>query len=308
MEGLDAISINFSQDQVLLLNLCLAFIMFGVALHLRREDFLTLRKAPRSVLVGLSSQLLLLPILTVLLIWILPVTQSVGMGMLLIACCPGGNISNFASAWSHSNATLSVTLTSVVTVAAAFVTPLSFFFWSMFLPYAIGETSFLEVSLWAMLKVVVLIILIPLILGILFQHTFPRLTLKFKSPINFISLLILFAFIVVALYNNKQYLIGTFMVVSWIVILHNGLGLMGGYFYSRAMGESQYNARAIGLETGVQNAGLGLVLIFNFFPDRGGMMIIAAWWGVWNICSALLLSTFWRFQSRMKKEEVKTVA
>ncbi len=296
MEQLDAIRINFNQDQLFLLNLCLAFIMFGVALFLKWEDFERLWKQPRSVLIGLCSQLLLLPLLTLGLIYILPLSQSFALGMLLVACCPGGNISNFASAWSHSNATLSVSLTSIVTIMCALVTPLSFFFWSSFLPSTEGASKIIEVSIWEMMQVVSLIIFLPIVLGLLVQRFLPRITDKVKTPINFLSILILIAFIVVALSNNSEYLISTLKITLWVVVIHNALGILGGYLFSKSLGESDYNARAIALETGIHNAGLGLVLIFNFFPDRGGMMIIVAWWGIWDIASALLLSSYWRYR------------
>lgn len=294
MEQLDAIRINFNQDEIFLLNISLAFIMFGVALFLKKDDFLELLKNPRSILVGLSSQVLLLPILTIALIHILPVTRGVAMGMLLVASCPGGNISNFASSWARANATLSVSLTSIVTMASAFITPVSFFFWAMFLPQSGIEAGSINVSLIDMLKTVSMIILIPLVAGIAFQRYFPKITNKIKSPISIISVLLLITFIAVALGNNTDYLLGTLKLTLWIVIIHNALGYLGGYWYSRLLKESKYNARAISLETGIQNSGLGLVLIFNFFPDEGAMMIIAAWWGIWDIFSALVLASYWR--------------
>lgn len=302
MEELDAIRINFDSEQVLLLNISLGFIMFGVALFLKWEDFRRLSKNPKSILVGLSSQLLLLPILTLILIYLLPITRGVALGMLLVASCPGGNISNFASAWSRSNATLSVSLTSIVTALSAFVTPVSFFFWAMFLPDAGIASGAIEVSLIEMLQTVVMIILIPLVLGVAFQRYFPQLTQKIKTPMSVISVLILVAFIAVALGNNSEYLLGTLKLTLWIVIIHNSLGYISGYWYSRAWGEPPYNARAISLETGIQNAGLGLVLIFNFFPEQGAMMIIAAWWGIWDIFSSLLLAFYWRRKTALVNE------
>src|SRR5699024_637655 len=102
----------------------------------------------------------------------------------------------------------SVSLTSIVTLASAFITPLSFFFWAMFLPHDGISSATIDVSLLEMLKTVVLIILIPLILGILFQRVFPKATRLIKQPIGFISILVLIAFIVVALADNSEYLIG----------------------------------------------------------------------------------------------------
>lgn len=113
MLPLDEIQINFNTEQVALLNICLGFLMFGVALDLKIDDFKYIGSHFRSVWVGLVSQWLLLPILTMGLIWILQPEVSLALGMLLIAACPGGNVSNYAVHLAKANAALSVVLTMV---------------------------------------------------------------------------------------------------------------------------------------------------------------------------------------------------
>ena len=134
MHAIDTIVINFNADQMVLLNMCLAFIMFGVALDMKLEDFKFLKTNPSKALIGLCSQLVLLPILTFILIKIFNPPLSVALGMVLIATCPGGNMSNFFVAVAKANVALSITMTTVVTLGATFLTPLNFSIWSRFIP------------------------------------------------------------------------------------------------------------------------------------------------------------------------------
>ncbi|MBK6497404.1 MAG: hypothetical protein IPG00_04245 [Saprospiraceae bacterium] len=97
MDNLHQIQINFDQSQVLLLNICLGILMFGVALDLKVDDFKYVVKSPKSIIVGLISRLVLLPLMTLRLIYILHPAYSLMMGMALIAACPGGNVSNYAT-------------------------------------------------------------------------------------------------------------------------------------------------------------------------------------------------------------------
>ena len=126
MDNLDAIVINFSEDQLTILNICLAFLMFGVALDIKISDFKEIFRQPKAPIVGLISQLVLLPLLTLALIYILKPPTSLALGMVLIGVCPGGNVSNFAVHLAGANAALSVMLTSIVTLSAIFITPFYF--------------------------------------------------------------------------------------------------------------------------------------------------------------------------------------
>ena len=110
-------------------NIVIALIMFGVALDIRWRHFIDLLKNPKSVVVGAVSQFLLLPALTFLLVLIVKPTPTVALGMILVAACPGGNISNFMSYLAKGNTALSVSLTAVSTSLAVLMTPLNFTLW-----------------------------------------------------------------------------------------------------------------------------------------------------------------------------------
>ncbi|MFT6997301.1 MAG: BASS family bile acid:Na+ symporter [Cryomorphaceae bacterium] len=296
--SLDFISISFSDDSLLLLNLCLGFIMFGVALGINTADFNQLKKNPKAVLAGVGSQFLLLPLLTFILILIFNPHPALALGMILVASCPGGNISNFFSSISGANVSLSVTLTAVATFLSPFFTPFNFDFYSSRLIQAGDFLTSFELSFFDMLKTVLILLVVPLILGLLFSQRLPHITSKIEKPIRIASMLVLLGFIAVGLLKNLDAFLEHIHLVFLLVLVHNGMALLAGYLSGRAFGLQGDLSRTVIIETGIQNSGLGLIIIFNFFDGNGGMAMIAAWWGIWHIISGLGLYYFFKFRDR----------
>ena len=202
MHPIDSVQINFNQEQLLILNICLAFLMFGVALDLRLDNFRDIFRRPKAPLIGLTSQLILLPILTLALIYIFRPPTSLALGMILIASCPGGNVSNFAVHIAKANAALSVIMTSVTTLGAILITPLYFTFLAPMIAAKEDLPEAIFVSPLDMVTTIVQLILVPLLLGMLINDRFPQFTEKIKKPVRWISLLIFFGFVVFAVYGN----------------------------------------------------------------------------------------------------------
>lgn len=294
MEGIDAVRINFNPDQLLLLNICLAFLMFGVALDLKLANFKLLFQQPKAPMVGLSSQLILLPILTIALILILRPPTSIALGMILVASCPGGNVSNFAVHLAGANAALSVLMTSITTLAAILITPLYFTFLTPFIPGTAALAQSIQVNPLDMVSTIVQLILIPLVIGMWLHHRFPNFTNRIRKPVRWLSMAIFLGFVVVAVAGNYENIRNYIHLVFFLVLTHNALALLTGYWFAKANKLSRNDARAISLETGIQNSGLGLILIFNFFNGLGGMAMIAAWWGIWHLISAFGLAMVWK--------------
>ena len=298
MEEIDAIRINFSQNNLLALNLCIAFLMFGVALDLKISDFKRVVTFPKALAIGLTSQLLFLPLMTLVLLWFWQPAPSIALGLFLVSVCPGGNISNFAVHYGRGNAALSVTMTSIVTIGAVLITPLSFAFWAGLLPETRELLRTIAIDPIEIFKIMVQLILIPLIAGMLINHHFPGFTGKIRKTVKSMSLLIFASFIIVAVASNHTIITNYLYLVFALVVLHNLLALLGGFSIARIGRLSVRDSKAICMETGIQNAGLGLVLIFNFFSHLGGMMLVAAFWGVWDLVSGFLLSVYWNRTSK----------
>ncbi|MCO6492713.1 MAG: bile acid:sodium symporter family protein [Phaeodactylibacter sp.] len=302
MQAIDSVQINFNPGQLFILNICLAFLMFGVALDLRFDNFRALARSPRAPLVGLSSQLILLPALTLALIYFFRPAPSIALGMVLVAACPGGNVSNFAVHLANANAALSVLMTSISTLAAIVVTPLYFTYLAPFVPGAENLRQQVRVDPLDMVNTIVQLILIPLFIGMFLNYRYPVVTARLKKPVRLLSMAIFLSFVVVAVYGNFDNIVNYLHVVFLIVLVHNTSALFAGYWWAKSYGLGRQDARAISIETGIQNSGLGLILIFNFFNGLGGMAMIAAWWGVWHLISAFGLAMLWRERSVLSVE------
>lgn len=299
MEPLDLVRLNFNQESVDLMNIAIAFIMFGVALGIKPEHFRVVVMRPKPVLLGVVSQYLLLPALTYLLVLLVRPSNSVALGMILVASCPGGNVSNLISAISKSNITLSVSLTGITTMLSLVMTPLNFAFWGGL--YAKHSPLLVPISIEPveMFRTVFLILGIPVILGMTVGMKFPKFVRKVEKSVQAASIIFFIGFIAAALAGNFSIFLRYIHLTFLLVLIHNGIAFLSGYSLPRLLGVDELNSRTISIETGIQNSGLGLALIFNprIFPPElnlGGMAFIAAWWGIWHIVAGLLLAFYWR--------------
>ena len=285
------------------MNIALALVMFGIALEISVNDFKRLLENPKPIFTGIFSQFLLLPAVTFLLVWLTEPIPSIALGMFMVAACPGGNISNFITHLAKGNSALSVSLTAVATLLAVFMTPFNLQFWgSMYGPTATILKD-IAISPLEMVKLVSLLLAFPLILGMWVNHSKPILAKKMAKVLKLGSLLFFISLIFLALYNNRDIFMDFVFYVFWIVIMHNLVAFTTGFSIAKLMGLDKKDVRSITIETGIQNSGLGLLLIFTFFNGLGGMALLAAFWGIWHLVSGLILSGFWGYRP-IKKEEL----
>jgi BASS family bile acid:Na+ symporter len=294
MNELDAVRLNFSPESLVALNFILAFVMFGVALDMKWEDFRGIRAAPRAVLIGMAAQFLLLPAAAWALTMLLRPQPSIALGVILVACCPGGNISNFLTNFARGNTALSVTMTAFSTVGALFFTPFNASLWGSLNPATDAILRKIAIDPLEMFAAVAVLLVIPALAGMSVAHRFPRFAARARRPFRILSIGIFVAFVVLALAANWDYFLRYTSRVVIAVFVLNALGLSLGYFAARSVRLPPADRRAVSIEVGIQNSGLGLILIFNFFGGLGGMAITAAWWGIWHILSGLALATWWR--------------
>ena len=293
-DDLTGIAIKFNQDALNLLNFVLAFIMFGVALSLRAKDFRNLITYPKSALFGLLSQYLALPLITILLVYLLKPHPVLGLGMILVAACPGGNVSNFFTFLAKGNVALSVALSMVSTIAAFLLTPFQLQFWGSFNSDTAALLQEVNLSPLKTMKVVAIILVVPVLLGMWFSAKFPKLTLKIQKPVKVLSFLLLIGIIVGGLMANWSLFLEHYSKVVFLVLAHNSAALAVAFAIGLLSGIGRAATKTITIETAIQNSGLGLVLIFNFFDGNGGMAIITAWWGIWHIISGFVVSQLFR--------------
>lgn len=290
---IDALKINFDENGLWILNIALAIIMFGVAIGITIEDFKRLIEQPRILFTGVVSQFVLFPLLTFLFVITIKPNPSIALGMFMVAACPGGNISNFMTQMAKGNAALSVSMTAFATLMSIILTPLNFQIWSSLYEPTNEILKTVELNWVKLVKLVILILGIPLFLGMLFRHKKPDLAVKVMKLLKPFSIIVFLVLIVLAFSKNIDVFMSHIKFVFLIVVAHNLMGYILGFYFSKSMKLNKANQRTISIETGIQNAGLGLLLVFTFFQGLGGMKLLVAFWAVWDILSGLLLATYW---------------
>ncbi len=287
-----------------MLNVALAFVMFGVALDISLNDFKQLLRHPKLVLAGVFSQFLLLPAVTFVLVLVARPIPSMALGMFMVAACPGGNISNFITHLARGNAALSVTLTAIATLLAIVMTPFNLQFWGSLYEPTAHIMHKVAVSPFEMVKLVALLLGVPLALGMLVNHLWPTIARRLAKGFKLGSLAFFVLLIFLALYNNLDIFFEYVLYVFWLVAMHNLVAFLTGFTLAKALGFSKENVRSITIETGIQNSGLGLLLIFTFFDGLGGMALLTAFWGIWHLVSGLLLGSYWGYRPLKKEKTV----
>jgi len=285
-------AVRFSPESLQILNASLAFLMFSVSLFIEPRDFRVLRERPRGLLAGLAMQWLGLPLLAVALILLIRPEPGLALGLLLVAACPGGNVANFLNLMARSNVALSIGLTAISTLAAALMTPALFFAAARLAAGSVAIPA-LQVDFADMLVSVLLIVAVPLLLGQALRHLAPRFADRIRGSLRRAAGAVLILFIAFAIAGNARVYFDAIPTVMWLVVLNNALALAGGYFVAAAFRLPVPDRRAIALECGVHNAGLGLVLIFNFFGGSTPMALVASGWGVWHLVSGGALALWW---------------
>jgi len=296
----DDVLLNFTPGTLTILNVVLALIMLGVALDVTIDDFRVVARRPRPMIIAIVAQLVVLPAVTFGLTFLLPVTASMALGMILVACCPPGNISQVLTHRSGGNVALSVSMTAVSNLLYIFALPISIAFWGSLRADTRSLLATVSLNGWQMLLEIVLIIGVPFAIGLTVRHRLPRLAARVQPFVKWFSLLALLAFIGAALAGNWQYFIAFLGIIVLAVTIHDAVALAIGWTTAAAGGLGTRERKAMTFEVGIRNAGLGLGLVFTFFGGLGGMAIVAGWWGIWDIVAGLVVAALWARHTRRR--------
>ena len=292
--ALDQAQIHFDEGSLWVMNIALGLVMFGIALNLTTRDFKQLWLAPKPIIAGLISQFIALPLVTFFLVtWFNP-PAGVGLGMIMVAACPGGNVSNFITQLAKGNTALSISLTALATAVAVLMTPLNFTLYASLWTPGSSFMQNVSVDVWSMAVLVGLLLGFPLGMGLWMRHSQPARAKKLAFWINRGALLFFLGLIIAAVLQNKAQIEAYSGLLFGYVFIHQGLAMATGYGMSRLFGLGVSNQKTLIIETGIQNSGLGLMLIFTFFNGLGSMALIAAFWGIWHLISGLLVGLIMR--------------
>lgn len=312
--SLDSVNLALGGGTGLVMSIVLALIMFGIALGIKVETLKNVFTKPKSILTGIVLQWFCLPLVTFILIMCLNgvLTPMVCLGMLLVASCPGGNVSNFMSSFSKGNVELSVSMTAVSTVFAPVITPFNFWFWgNAYLKFAAltGTLTIpqLVIPFAEIFKTVFIILGIPIVLGMLCSHYLPKFAQKIQKPFSVFSIVVFIVMVLGMFLPNWNIFIHYIIFIFILVLIHNACALGTGFAGASIMKLPAKDRRSITIEVGIQNSGLGLTMLLNpeiFRPEiwnnpesgilYGGMLFVTAWWGIWHIISGLTVASIFR--------------
>ncbi|MCP5089727.1 MAG: bile acid:sodium symporter family protein [Gammaproteobacteria bacterium] len=274
--------------------LALMLVMFSVALGLRVDDFRFLRDQSALFLGGVVAQVLLLPFITYLLIIIMAPPASIALGMIVVACCPGGAVSNLLTYLSRGNVAVSVALTATSSMLAAILTPASILFWS----HAYGPTSSLletlDVSPYLFLAQTTFLLAVPLALGMTIAAKAPDVAERIKRRATLLGSSVLVGVIIYGIAYFYEILFPVLSVLGIVVVLHNAVAFATGAAAGMVLSRVAATRRALTFEIGIQNAGLALVILLSQLKGLGGAAAMAAAWGVWDLIAGGLIVALFR--------------
>jgi len=269
------------------ISLLLGVIMFGMGLTLSLDDFKGILKAPKSVIVGIVLQYTVMPLLAFGLATLFQLPPEVAVGVILVGCCPGGTASNVITYLARGNTALSVTITAFSTILAPILTPaLTLLFASKWLPVSAGD----------MFLTIVQIILVPIVLGIIVRILFHKQVEKSVKALPLISVIGIVAVASAVVAVNTEHIATTGLLIFSVVILHNVLGLFIGFLLGKAFKLDYPDQKAVSIEVGMQNSGLGSALAIAHFAPVAA--VPSALFSVWHNISGPLLATWWSKQNK----------
>jgi len=260
----------------------LASIMFMMGLTLTRDDAQRIARDPRPVAVGIALQFLLMPILALTLAKLLQLSTPLTVGMVLVGSCAGGTASNVICFLARGDVALSVSMTFVSTLIGVVATPLL----SQF--YLAEQVAVDEL---AMIESLLQIVFVPVISGFCFRAVLPRLSAALQPALPLISVICILLIIGIVVALNAPQLRGIGPLIVLAVILHNALGIAGGFTLSRLFGFDLKQSQTIAIEVGMQNSGLAAALSLQFFSATAALP--AALFSIWHNISGALLAGHW---------------
>ncbi|WP_233998924.1 bile acid:sodium symporter family protein [Microbulbifer pacificus] len=291
-------SFQMSSGALLALNAVLAFMMFGVSLGLKTSDFRRVLSRPVAPVTGLVAQFLLLPAITCFGTWALDISPGLALGMILVACCPGGTFSNVMTWIGRANVATSVSMTAISSLAAVVLTPLNFALYGSLNPHTREALQAIHLPAENMVLMVVMVLALPMALGMLVGARFPGFALRSERYFRTASLGVFLLFVVISFSKHWQTALEIAGSVLVLVIAHNAVAFLIGDLASRSARLPQGDRRAVTMEVGIQNSGLALAILFTFYPGSGEMLVVAGFWGVWHLVSGLSLAGYWNYSNR----------
>lgn len=264
--------------------LILGVIMFGMGVTMTVDDFKGVLKQPKSVLIATVAQFTIMPLLAYALCIVFKLPAEIAIGVILVGCCPGGTSSNVMTYLARGNTALSVSATAVSTILSPFLTPAIFF---------LLASEWIDINAVAMFKSILQIVLVPIFLGLIVRSVLGKKAESYGEVmplVSVIGIVLIVAFVVGA---SKDRIIESGLLIFAVVVLHNGLGYLIGFFAGKVLGLKYADQKAVSIEVGMQNSGLGVALAGLHFAASPVTAVPSAIFSFWHNISGPLLATYW---------------
>ncbi|MEV1293408.1 bile acid:sodium symporter family protein [Pseudonocardia sp. NPDC049635] len=260
----------------------LALIMLGMGMTLRPVDFAYIARRPAAFAIGLGAQYVVMPAVGWLLTVLVDLPPEIAVGVILVACAPGGTASNVMVFLARGDVALSVAMTSVSTLVAPVVTPL--------LVLLLAGT-YLPVSAGSLFGSIVQIVLVPVVLGFLLRRFAGGVVERVTPALPLVSVLGITAVVMIVVSGSADALFTAGLAIVGVVVVHNLAGLALGYAVARAFRLDVTARRAVSIEVGMQNSGLAATLGTVHFGPAAALP--GAVFSVWHNVSGAALAGYW---------------
>ncbi|MEH8137501.1 bile acid:sodium symporter family protein [Gallibacterium anatis] len=259
----------------------LGIVMFGMGITLTVNDFSEVVKHPKAVVIGVVSQFVIMPLIAFALAKGFNLPADLAVGIILVGACPGGTSSNVMTYLAKGNTALSVACTSVSTLLAPFLTPAVFY---------VLASQWLDIDAYAMFISVLKIVLFPVFLGVVARTLLTKQMVKLGTCTPLVSVIAIVLILAAVVAVSKDKIIESGLLIFIVVVLHNGLGYLLGFVVAKLFKLNFADSKAVAIEVGMQNSGLGAALATAYFNPIAA--VPSAVFSFWHNISGPILATF----------------
>ncbi|MCU4362260.1 MULTISPECIES: bile acid:sodium symporter family protein [Acinetobacter] len=269
----------------------LGIIMLGMGMTMTVDDFKGVLQSPKAVLIGVVAQFVVMPGLAYVLCKLFNLPPEIAVGVILVGCCPGGTASNVITYMAKGNVALSVACTSVSTLLAPVLTPAIFY---------LLASQWLKIDAASMFISILQVVLLPIVVGLILRTWLKRQVESYIQVMPLVSVIAIVAIVAAIIAGSKAAILQSGLLILAVVILHNGLGYLLGFTAARFFKLPYADSKAIAIEVGMQNSGLGVALAAVHFAASPITAVPSAIFSLWHNISGPALATYWA--SKHKQE------
>lgn len=270
----------------------LGIIMLGMGMTMTVDDFKGVLQSPKAVFIGVVAQFVVMPGLAYLLCKMMNLPSEIAIGVILVGCCPGGTASNVITYMAKGNTALSVACTSVSTLLAPLLTPAIFY---------LLASQWIEINASSMFISILQVVLFPIILGLIIRAVLKSKVESYIQVMPLISVIAIVAIVAAIIGGSKAQILESGLLILGVVALHNGLGYLVGFWASRLFKLPYADCKAVAVEVGMQNSGLGVALAAVHFAASPLTAVPSAIFSLWHNISGPALATYWASKANKLK-------